>query len=654
MLVNFLRGFTFITITLATLSVSWGRDYRPQQRNNVNHDEGRHPRDTQIRTRQDPLKGQQPSQSTIQYDQRRFQEETARREQEAQERARQQAQRQRLQQRSWGERFHAEHQGLSFQPDQRSREKQYAGPQTSEISRTLAGTDASRRFSDAANIELLQRDQTLFRSGYFRRTPSGIVDSRTGKIVAPPVQTIVSSPAQTASLPTQSQNVQLTPAPNLTPITPTAAKTQSSQPTQIQGSQITVASNEIPQNKPLSSTPIPTWTTAQSGATSSTSNQPKPTQPTLSTTDAADIQRLQTNTSIAVSGNYGRTPGGIVDLRSGQIVASSPQTAAPATPQVAAQAIQTRSTQLVPASNQVSQSPTPKPSPAPTTPSATQTASMNGLATQPAAQPAQPTISASDAADIQRLQKDTSIAMAGNYGRIPNGIVDLRTGQIVASAPQIAAPPSAQTSTQQNIPSNPASGSLLTGRLLSTTNALSTPPTIGISPTQGISTPSTPPQSTLGKSGGIPTTVHDAIKLTNSSPTPASVYHSDGYIYRPTQTALQHECVALVVALRPDVGTTTKEWSKGTDITKTNGNYPSLQAGTPIATFKNGSYPSDGIMNNSVAGNGQFAHSAIFLGYTYDINSNITGMKILEQYVGQPSKIGERAFPTRYTYSVIN
>ncbi len=55
-------------------------------------------------------------------------------------------------------------------------------------------------------------------------------------------------------------------------------------------------------------------------------------------------------------------------------------------------------------------------------------------------------LSAKDAADIASIQQNGSIAQAGNYGRLPGGvIVDLTTGQVVASAPQVTSTPVSQS-----------------------------------------------------------------------------------------------------------------------------------------------------------------------------------------------------------------
>ena len=167
------------------------------------------------------------------------------------------------------------------------------------------------------------------------------------------------------------------------------------------------------------------------------------------------------------------------------------------------------------------------------------------------------------------------------------------------------------------------------------------------------------PSSPASKPAPLPTTVNDAIRGSNSSIDPKAVLHKDGYIYPNGYPVngkdnLQQQCVALVGAIRPDVGTNTSKWSKGDDLTKQNGNYPPLKEGTPIATFKNGTYPGDtGIMDPSRSGPQKYAHSAIFLSYTYNKDGSVKGMKVLEQYEGQRAQIGERNFPTRYTYSVV-
>ena len=124
-------------------------------------------------------------------------------------------------------------------------------------------------------------------------------------------------------------------------------------------------------------------------------------QPSPQSTTATnpDIQRLLSDPKLAVAGTFGRTiNGSIVDLRTGQVVATggvtmasstqAPSVGAPATPpQAAAMAIQ--------------------PSPQSTT------------ATNP---------------DIQRLLSNPKLAVAGTFGRTINGsIVDLRTGQVVAT-----------------------------------------------------------------------------------------------------------------------------------------------------------------------------------------------------------------------------
>ena len=79
---------------------------------------------------------------------------------------------------------------------------------------------------------------------------------------------------------------------------------------------------------------------------------------------------------------------------------------------------------------------------------------------------------------------------------------------------------------------------------------------------------------------------------------------------------------------------------------------PNLTSGTPIATFKDGKYPSDGIMDSSLAGDSKYAHTAIFLSY-FAKDGKIEGMYILEQSEGKPARVSYREFPTRYEYSVV-
>jgi hypothetical protein len=129
------------------------------------------------------------------------------------------------------------------------------------------------------------------------------------------------------------------------------------------------------------------------------------------------------------------------------------------------------------------------------------------------------------------------------------------------------------------------------------------------------------------------------------------------YIH-PTNFGSQ-QCAVLVQALLP-VGLT-KDWDKGVDLSSTNGTYPVLSAGTPIATFdKSGNYPSDGKLYPGLDGDEQWAHAAIFLGYA-DKDGNIvsadsgkiTKMIVLEQYAGQPARVYEKTFRAGYTYSVV-
>jgi hypothetical protein len=146
---------------------------------------------------------------------------------------------------------------------------------------------------------------------------------------------------------------------------------------------------------------------------------------------------------------------------------------------------------------------------------------------------------------------------------------------------------------------------------------------------------------------------------------PSNVYNG-GYFYAPgTSPSLQKECVAVVGALRPDIGSNTNNWSQGSPVVqpKPGGGWiadPALVPGTPIATFKNGSYPGKtGTMDNSpsctAANVSSCAHAAIFEGYTYDNKGNIAGMKILEQSDLFSARVGERAFSTmQYPYSVVD
>ncbi len=682
-------GIAFWAASLAIVS----NDSMAQQENKRVKEGGKRSHETQRITHQESSRGKSHSQANIQYDQRKSQAEAVRRQDKAQERARlEEAQRRVAEWYKRDEMSRLPPRKPNSQRDQQAHEIQYGGPEAKQFSKTpsktyLTDSPAQKRpIGVHPDIQRLQKDHTLFRSGYFRRTPSGIVDTRTGQIVAPSVQTTASLPTHVAAQPTRNQGTRVTAASNQSSQTPTPQS----------------APLGAPATAPLATMQVPTQSTPAARSINQPPTQPR--QPSISATDAADIQRLQKDTSNAIAGNYGRTPGGIVDLRTGQIVASSPQTAQPLAPQAVAQPAQTASPQITPASNQIRVTP-PSFSPVTTTPSAAQTASTSIISTN---QPAQPVISAQDVADFQKLQQNTSIAVAGNYGRTPGGIVDFRTNQIVTSTPQVTSSLPAQTGAQQNAPSvAPISAPLLSGQLVGTNTAGTTPMTLGVPPGQGLKIPSTPlqpaqpaisaqdaadikrlqqdtsiavagnygrtpggivdlrtgqivanspqtatplppqtgaqqiissnpslpatvlPQPTLGKSGAIPTTVPDAIKLTSNGVSPASVYQSDGYIYRPTQTSLQHECVALVVALRPDVGTVTKDWSKGTDILRRqDGSYPPLIPGTPIATFKNGLYPADGIMDSSLNDPRKYSHAAIFLGYTYDGKGNVTGMKM--------------------------
>ena len=87
------------------------------------------------------------------------------------------------------------------------------------------------------------------------------------------------------------------------------------------------------------------------------------------------------------------------------------------------------------------------------------------------------------------------------------------------------------------------------------------------------------------------------------------------------------QCVALVQAASG--AGTTSTWVPGTSVTS-----GTLQPGTVIATFG-----SDGTYQNI---SGQ-SHAAIFLGYQYDQNGNVTGIQVQDQWSGQPC--GTRVIP---------
>jgi len=87
------------------------------------------------------------------------------------------------------------------------------------------------------------------------------------------------------------------------------------------------------------------------------------------------------------------------------------------------------------------------------------------------------------------------------------------------------------------------------------------------------------------------------------------------------------QCVALVQAAS-NCGTTST-WQPGTSVTS-----GTLQPGTVIATFgSNGTY-------QNIPGQ---SHAAIFLGYNYDSNGNITGIQVQDQWAGHPC--GVRTIP---------
>jgi len=63
----------------------------------------------------------------------------------------------------------------------------------------------------------------------------------------------------------------------------------------------------------------------------------------------------------------------------------------------------------------------------------------------------------------------------------------------------------------------------------------------------------------------------------------------------------------------------------------------------------NNSYPQSGYFDETLGVKGE-AHSAIFMGYTYD-DGKITGMNIFDQYQGHPASIESRSFGDElYTY----
>lgn len=143
----------------------------------------------------------------------------------------------------------------------------------------------------------------------------------------------------------------------------------------------------------------------------------------------------------------------------------------------------------------------------------------------------------------------------------------------------------------------------------------------------------------------------------------SDVYHGGHFYPSGINPALQNECVSLVGALRPDIGSDTSKWKQGAPVVqpKEGGGWipdPALKPGTPIATFKNESYPNTGTMDGSaactVANEKGCSHAAIFEGYTYDTKGNINGMKILGQSDFKDAAITTKNFPTSYPYSVVD
>ena len=247
--------------------------------------------------------------------------------------------------------------------------------------------------------------------------------------------------------------------------------------------------------------------------------------------------------------------------------------------------------------------------------------------------------------------------------------------------PTILQPPSSQLSL-------PVNTSLFgTGQIQGFTQPISwqiagsTPPVILPS-----YTPPTPPQSqptvsgsplTTGSIGSLPTTSSFApmlVEIKNAMGSQTHLidealfnrvvsaiglntkYSSDGgYIYPPNYSQYQHECVALVLALRPDLrspnssSSATDFWTPGSQVDLNGKPNPALQPGMAIATFTSGgskgTYPADGIMPD-----GTIAHTAIFLGYGYDAKGNL-GMYILDQYTAHPGIV---ARPAEIRFDVFN
>jgi len=133
-----------------------------------------------------------------------------------------------------------------------------------------------------------------------------------------------------------------------------------------------------------------------------------------------------------------------------------------------------------------------------------------------------------------------------------------------------------------------------------------------------------------------------------------------------TDISLGEECVSLVKALGPAANKATGIWNQGVEISATNGSYPAIVPGTPIATFmQNGKYPppNANIMDTDPNPNGsgrREPHAAIFLGYITNSQGSVIGMSILDQSDGHPAKVDQRMFVAgaggqveNYTYSVI-
>jgi filamentous hemagglutinin family protein len=177
--------------------------------------------------------------------------------------------------------------------------------------------------------------------------------------------------------------------------------------------------------------------------------------------------------------------------------------------------------------------------------------------------------------------------------------------------------------------------------------ANSTPPVVFIP--SSITTPSTP--STQSQLNVLAATLAQQYASQFANPIVASYADANGYISpKGTPIDLQQECAVLVQAVGPSVKTTNM-WTAGDVVGSGN---TTLSTGTPIATFKDGKYPSDGIMDPNISGLAKFSHAAIFIDYIKNSNNKIIGMYVLDQYEGKPAGISYKAFPGRYQYSVIN